>query len=66
MNNHDKIFVIRRFRGTCSFVGMLKGYMVSERLGITAIYERLHTHKQTRLVYFKSFGSHSCMSTLTF
>jgi len=28
-----KYFVIRNFRGTCSSVGMLKGYMVRERLG---------------------------------
>jgi len=27
-----KYFVIRTFRGTCSSVGMLKGYMVRERL----------------------------------
>jgi len=29
-----KYFVIRNFRGTCSSVEMLKGYMVTERLGI--------------------------------
>jgi len=28
-----KYFVIRSFRGTCSSVGMLKGYMVRKRLG---------------------------------
>ena len=28
------LFVIRNFRGTCSSVEMLKGYMVGERLGI--------------------------------
>jgi len=28
-----KYFVIRHFRGTCSSVRMLKGYMVRERLG---------------------------------
>jgi len=34
MINHDKInFVITNFRGTCSCVETLKGYMVRERLG---------------------------------
>jgi len=28
-----KHFVIRKFWGTCSFVKMLKGYMVRERMG---------------------------------
>ena len=33
-----KYFVIRNFRGTCSSVGMLKGYMVRERLGTPVLY----------------------------
>ena len=28
LTNHDKIFVIRNFKGTCSSVEMLKGYML--------------------------------------
>jgi len=32
-----KYFVIKNFRGTCSSVEMLKGYIVSERLGIPGI-----------------------------
>jgi len=32
-----KYFVIRNFRGTCSSVEMLKGYMVRERLGISGL-----------------------------
>jgi len=32
MIGHDKIFVIRNFRGTCTPVEMLKGYTVRERL----------------------------------
>jgi len=32
-----KYFVIRNFRVTCSSVGMLKGYMVRERLGRPAL-----------------------------
>jgi len=32
-----KYFVIRNFRGTCSSVKMLKGYMVRERLGTPAV-----------------------------
>jgi len=31
------LFVIRTFRGTCSTVEMLKGYMVRERLGTPAL-----------------------------
>jgi len=50
MNNHDKIFCHTRFyehmftvhlskcwRGTCSFVGMLKGYIGNKRLGTPAL-----------------------------
>jgi len=34
--NHDKIFC-KEFRGTCSSVEILKGYMVRERLGTPVI-----------------------------
>ena len=37
MNNHDKIFVIRNCRGTCSSVEMMKVYMVRERLRTPAV-----------------------------
>jgi len=33
------LFVIRNFRGTCSSVKMLKGYMVRERFGTAALEE---------------------------
>jgi len=32
-----KYFVIRKFRGTYSFVGMLKGYMAKKRVGSPAL-----------------------------
>jgi len=35
------LFVIGNFRRTCSFVEMLKGYMVRERLGTPALKHRL-------------------------
>jgi len=31
------IFVVRKFRGTCSSVEMLKGYMVRDGLGTPAL-----------------------------
>ena len=37
-----KYFVIRNFRGTCSSVGILKGYIVRERLGIPGLAEPIH------------------------
>jgi len=33
MISRDKIFCHKNFRGTCSSVKMLKGYIVRERLG---------------------------------
>jgi len=40
MNNHDKIFCNKKFRGKCSSVEMLKGYMARERLGTPALKTR--------------------------
>jgi len=37
MITHDKIFVIRIFRGTYTSVGMLKGYMAKKRMGSPAL-----------------------------
>ena len=40
-------FAIRNFRGTCSSVEMLKGYVVRERLGTPALYARLLVFDKT-------------------
>jgi len=37
-----KYFVIKDFRGTCSLVEMLKGYIVKERLGTPDIDSGVH------------------------
>jgi len=44
-----KYIVIRDFRGTCSSVGMLKGYMVNERLGTPAL-EGQYRHFRLKLL----------------
>ena len=38
MVKHDKIFCHKKFRGTYSSVGMLKGYMAKERLRSPALF----------------------------
>jgi len=43
-------YLLKCCRGTCSFVGMLKGYMVRKRLG-TPVLELLIVH-DSRVSYF--------------
>jgi len=38
-------FVIINFRGTCSSVGMLRGYVVTERLGTPVLESRASFNK---------------------
>jgi len=37
-------YLLKCSRGTCSFVGMLKGYMVRKRLGIPALDSRARAY----------------------
>jgi len=48
-----KYFVIRNFRGKCSSVGVLKGYMVRERLGTPDLHNRLSAYFQSRALLYK-------------
>jgi len=46
-----RLFVIRNFRGTCSSIEMLLGYVARESLGSPAQYYMLHICLQLRVKF---------------